>query len=232
MLRLVCCDVDGTLLPKTEQAIAPETLDMLRRLCDKGITVVIASGRPYAQLRPLFGALSHRLVFICLDGALTLHRDCVLHKRPLSRSHAVALLQTVDGALVHGRETIYRIGNAPAGARDVSSPNEIGEPFLKLELFSKREPNPDYWFRVAYREPGLTELVAPCANKGAAIETLLQKFGISRDQAAAFGDGENDVELLQAVGHPFLMSRAPRLPALLTVPRIESVADTLRELFL
>ena len=79
MLRLVFCDVDGTLLPRGETAVSEETLDVLRRLTDRGITVAIASGRPYPQLRALFGALSHRLVFICLDGALTRRHDFVLH---------------------------------------------------------------------------------------------------------------------------------------------------------
>ena len=39
MLRLVFCDVDGTLLPRGENAISTELCDALRRLTDRGITV-------------------------------------------------------------------------------------------------------------------------------------------------------------------------------------------------
>lgn len=228
MLRLVFCDVDGTLLPHGQPRLPPEILDIFRRLTDRGITVVIASGRPYGQLRDLFGALSHRLIFICLDGALTRRTNSILHKRPIPRKAALTLLEQFPCAAVHGRETVYRLGNAPTNGRTANSPNEIGEDFLKLELFSPaalpHSPN----YRVAYQEPGITELVAPCANKGNAALTLMQKLSMDASQAVAFGDGVNDTELLSAVGHPYRMRGT--LP-LCTAEEIDSVPDTLRTLF-
>lgn len=229
MLRIVFCDVDGTLLPSGTSTPAPETLEALRRLTDRGITVVIASGRPYSQLRALFGALSHRLLFICLDGALTRRHDFILHKRPLPKKVAQALLKRFPNAVVHGRETTYALGETPVtGGRFVSTPNEIGEDYLKLELYASSAPEPSPYYRVAYRTDGLTELVAPCADKGNAAATLLQKLGISPDQAVAFGDGENDVSLLSTVGHPYRMRGT--LPEL-SAPETDSVIDTLHELF-
>ncbi len=217
MLRMICADVDGTLLPKGETALSAETKAVLRRLTDKGVTVVIASGRPYNQLKALFEELTHRLVFICLDGALTMHRDCVLHKRPLLKKESLLLLNRYPGAFVHGRQRVYRESFAA-----------VGEPFLQLELptghFAERAP----WFRVAYQDSGVTELVAPCAHKGNALQTVMKKFGVTAEEVAAFGDGENDIPMLQAVAHPFVMVNSD-----LTVcaPCIHSVPATLRELF-
>lgn len=228
MLRLVLCDVDGTVLPRGETALCAETVDVLRRLTDRGVTVAIASGRPYAQLRSLFGALAHRLVFVCLDGALTRRCDYVLHKRPLPRREARALLARYPVAAVHGRETVYCLGGAPTAGKVVTSVNEIGEDFLKLELYTSDPLPPDLSYRIAYREPGLTELVAPCANKGNAAVTLMNKLGITPDQAVAFGDGENDAELLAAVGHPYRM-RGTLLTS--TALETDSVIATLRTLF-
>lgn len=223
MLRLVCCDVDGTLLPATHTELSRETAAVLRRLTDKGVTVVIASGRPYAQLKSLFGDLSHRLIFICLDGAVTWHRHCVLHKRPLPRKQAEALLAGYAGALVHGREQVYDTSKTPPAA--------IGEPFLKLELPSGTVAERADWYRVAYRGAGVTELVAPCADKGNAICTVMEKFGIPPEQAVAFGDGENDAALLKAVGHPYLMQSAAVALSLPNLRRTANVAQTLKELF-
>jgi len=228
MLRLVFCDVDGTLLPRGESAIRPELCDTLRRLTDRGVTVAIASGRPYHQLRDLFGGLAHRLIFICLDGALTMERNCVLHKRPLPRDAALALLEQYPYAVVHGRETRYALGAARDGAQFVDTPSAIGEPFLKLELFTGYTPPEDPNYRIAYREAGLVELVAPCANKGNAAVKLMQKLGISRDEAVAFGDGDNDVELLSVVGHPYRMRGT--LPTS-HAPETDDVVTTLRTLF-
>lgn len=228
MLRLVFCDVDGTLLPRNDTALSPEILSALRRLTDRGITVAIASGRPYAQLRSLFGALSHRLIFICLDGALTRRHDFILHKRPIPRKAAGALLSRFPNVAVHGREAVYVIGAARVEGRHVDMLNEIGEDILKLEVYDDRRPEPNPNYRVAFSENGLTELVAPCANKGNAAVTLMEKLGISPDQAVAFGDGVNDVELLSAVGHPYRMRDT--LPTV-SAPETDDVAATLRKLF-
>ncbi|MBR2407022.1 MAG: HAD family phosphatase [Clostridia bacterium] len=227
MLRLVFCDVDGTLLPRGETAVSEETLDVLRRLTDRGITVAIASGRPYPQLRALFGALSHRLVFICLDGALTRRHDFVLHKRPLPPKAVAQLLSEYPKATVHGREAAYSLGGAPVG-RPIASPNEVGEPVLKLELFTDKVPEENPNYRLAYREPGIAELVAPCANKGNAALTLMDKLGITPEQAVAFGDSRNDKELLSVVGHPYRMRGT--LPGV-DATETDSVLHTLRTLF-
>ncbi len=228
MLRLVFCDIDGTLLPAGQTALSVACKDTLRRLTDRGITVVLASGRPYGDVRALCGELAHRLRFICLDGALTRDAHCVLHKRPLPRAAATALLHDYPNAVVHGRETVYVLGDAPADGRRVSSPLAIGEPFLKLGIYAPYAPPASTNYRTAYAERGLTELVAPCAHKGNAALTLMQKLGISPDEAVAFGDGDNDRSLLSAVGHPYRMrGTLTDLP----YPETDSVPDTLRTLF-
>jgi hydroxymethylpyrimidine pyrophosphatase-like HAD family hydrolase len=44
------------------------------------------------------------------------------------------------------------------------------------------------------------EFMRPGVNKGAALKTLAGLLGLSREQVAAAGDGNNDVEMLQAAG--------------------------------
>ena len=216
MLRMVCLDVDGTLLPKGETALSPEAVETLRRLTDKGVTVVIASGRPYDQLKQLFEGLIYRLVFICLDGAVTFHKGCVLHKRPLPKKEALAFL-TCHTATVNGRDRVYRENFAA-----------VGEPFLQIELPTGNFTETDYWYRIAYQDATVTELVAPCAHKGNALRTVMEKFGITADEVAAFGDGENDLPMFEAVSHPFVMAHSSLS---LCAPRISSVPATLRDLF-
>ncbi len=210
MLRMVFCDVDGTLLPKTQTEVSPAVIETLRRLTDKGVIVVLASGRPYAQLKSLFSAVAHRLVFLCLDGAVVLHKDCVLHKQPLPREQTVAFLQSGTPAVVHGRMSQYVVNGAKKQGKAVFTPNEIPEDFLKIEVLSSVPPLSERWFRVAHAEAGLTELVSSGADKGSAARVIMQKFGIPPEQAMAFGDGINDATLLAAVGHPYRMHGSPK----------------------
>ena len=50
------------------------------------------------------------------------------------------------------------------------------------------------------------------ANKGDAMRFVQEKFSLSADECAAFGDHMNDYEMLLACGHPYLPANAyPRL---------------------
>ena len=49
------------------------------------------------------------------------------------------------------------------------------------------------------------EFMGPDVNKGTAVKRLCGMLGFNLDFAAAFGDEWNDVEMLQAVGQPWLM---------------------------
>ena len=48
MIKLVASDVDGTLVPDGTFEIDPEIYDVIKKLKEKGITFVAASGRQYA----------------------------------------------------------------------------------------------------------------------------------------------------------------------------------------
>lgn len=230
MLRMIFCDVDGTLLPKNETAISNDTLAVLRRLLDRGITVVIATGRPYGQLKALFGPLFFRLVFLCMDGALVMHKNCVLYKKRLMKCKTKELIARYGGAAIYGREHIYCVGDTPVVGKRVHIPEEIPEDYLKVELPTGSVTGLHESFRIAYQNERTTELVAAGADKGAAARAIMQKFGVSPEQAIAFGDGENDIPLLCAVGHPYRMKHSLCV-GFGDLPTAESVESVLRREF-
>ena len=73
-------------------------------------------------------------------------------------------------------------------------------------------------------------MVAAGADKGAAARAVMQKFGVSFEQAIAFGDGENDIPLLCAVGHPYRMKDS-LCTGFGDLPTAESVEKVLRQQF-
>ena len=64
MIRLVTCDIDGTLLHGEETSIDAETLEEIRRLREKGILFCPASGRQYHSLRRLFAPVQDEIAYI------------------------------------------------------------------------------------------------------------------------------------------------------------------------
>ena len=62
MIRLVVCDVDGTLVKDggSASALNPEYYEVVRKLSEKGIQVVICSGRQKASIEKLFEPVKAR----------------------------------------------------------------------------------------------------------------------------------------------------------------------------
>ncbi len=48
--------------------------------------------------------------------------------------------------------------------------------------------------------PGMLEILPPGSSKGDGVQRLLAHFGIAPEETIAFGDGENDIEMLEHVG--------------------------------
>ncbi len=198
MTRIVFCDLDNTLLPAGRDRIDGEILSEIKRITDKGIYFCVASGRPYGQLKSLFGELYRRVVFICLDGALTMHRDCVLEKRLLP--HPERLLGGESPATLYSRTSERELPAELSSQRIKEELNRAGG-ILKIALYGK--PAFSELSRLCYQSGDIYEYVAPCANKGSAATALMEKLRIDPQKSAALGDGENDIPLLRVAGSAF-----------------------------
>ena len=60
MIKMVCSDLDGTLLQYGKKLIEGEIFDEIRALHDRGILFCPASGRQYTSLRKLFASTCAR----------------------------------------------------------------------------------------------------------------------------------------------------------------------------
>jgi len=65
--------------------------------------------------------------------------------------------------------------------------------------------------------PYFLEFAAAGVTKGAGLDFLAEHMGFTREQTVAFGDGENDVELVEWGGYGIAVENAH--------PRVKAVAD-------
>ena len=56
------------------------------------------------------------------------------------------------------------------------------------------------------------DIIPISGGKGAGIQKVLAYYGLTPEDAMAFGDGNNDIEMFQAVGHSVAMGNAPPRP--------------------
>ena len=57
---------------------------------------------------------------------------------------------------------------------------------------------------------GSIDLIMPGCHKALGLKRLAERWGISPDQCAAFGDGGNDIEMLNYCAHSYAMENAPQ----------------------
>lgn len=57
---------------------------------------------------------------------------------------------------------------------------------------------------------GSIDLIVPGCHKASGLKRLAERWGISREQCAAFEDGGNDIEMLHYCAHSYAMSNAPQ----------------------
>lgn len=56
---------------------------------------------------------------------------------------------------------------------------------------------------------GSIDLIVPGCHKASGLKRLADRFHISPEQCAAFGDGGNDIEMLRFCKHSYAMANAP-----------------------
>ena len=55
---------------------------------------------------------------------------------------------------------------------------------------------------------GSIDLIVPGCHKASGLKRLAERWGVSKEQCAAFGDEGNDIEMLQYCGYSYAMENA------------------------
>lgn len=87
-IRLVCSDLDGTLLQYGKKELEGEIFDQIRALHDRGILFCPASGRQYTSLRKLFAPVADCCIFLCENGGVIYKDELCIAKNSMPRALA------------------------------------------------------------------------------------------------------------------------------------------------
>lgn len=256
MIKMIASDVDGTLLGRGETKINQEVFDVIDAISEKGVLFVVASGRPYCELKHLFEPVMDKIALVCSDGALTVYHGKNVLELSMDREKAEALLNDVEAKpdcefLVYGefiaymkpkeeaydqkiRETCYNNVNV------INTFKNIGEDYLKVGIYNKKGIScvEDYFlnkwskdFEVIYSANEWLEFTAPGVNKSVGLNALMEKFKISKEETIAFGDSYNDIGMFKCVGKGYAKVNSKAELKEIAYDTCENVATKIKEIF-
>jgi Cof subfamily protein (haloacid dehalogenase superfamily) len=84
----------------------------------------------------------------------------------------------------------------------------VGDPAVLDDLGTRLKARFDGRLYIAKSLPHFLEFASPDVTKAAGMAFLAEHFGFSHDGTIAFGDGENDVELLEWAGYAVAVANA------------------------
>ena len=87
-IKLICSDIDGTLLQYGKKTLEAEILSQIKALSARGILFCPASGRQYTSLRKLFEPVADCCVFLCENGGVLYKNEQCIGKTPMPRALA------------------------------------------------------------------------------------------------------------------------------------------------
>jgi Cof subfamily protein (haloacid dehalogenase superfamily) len=222
--KLAVFDMDDTLLGP-DRTLSGENAAALRDLRTRGVTVVVASGRHAFNIVEFEHQLGFQGWIISAGGAVVSHTETgeVLYEKTVPQEIGLDLFQRAQAQnisiLGYHRSGIFC--DAPSEWIDLYTRRThqvpiadiaelIGSGMQKLIWTTSREriaqhaPELQQEFRgrlyVVSTEHEMLEFLNPQTNKALATEALAAKLGIAREEVLAFGDGNNDVPLLQWAG--------------------------------
>jgi Cof subfamily protein (haloacid dehalogenase superfamily) len=242
-VRALACDLDRTLIAE-DVVLRPRTKRALAAALEAGVHVVLVTGRMFRSVLPYAREAGIHDPLVCYQGAVVADPDTGEFLRhvpiPLELSREVIaaveaegfpLNVYVDDELYVARETpeseayarfqklpVHAVGDLLAWLdRPPTKLVSVGDPLQLDGLEARMKERFDGRLYISKSLPHFLEFAHPDVTKGSGLEFLAGRVGFTREETVAFGDGENDVELLEWAGYAVAVANAH--------PKVLAVAD-------
>lgn len=234
MAKAVFFDIDGTILAREHGILSmtPRVKSAMKKLQEAGHKIFIATGRPYAFIYDEllnFGFDG----FVLNNGALVLIGGEVIFRQDLDMDSVKKICEYAASERVEYFLESYPEVYCPRDFKVCDEFfKKVGADYSrfvrefdfdkisvsKIECVTARTDaeNLDAVYKKILATPGVTgwadpfhfkttEIYSDKVSKATGILRVLEHFGIAVENSCAFGDGHNDIEMIQTVGTGFAM---------------------------
>ena len=244
--KLIVFDIDGTLVGK-DHVLDPFTKEVLFQLREEGFPYTLATGKNLPSTKPLADELEIELPLILTNGGIlqTRHEEMLSKTTlPLSVTRQVIEICEVRGkdlviyidngiyikamndnifpVYSNVESGLFEIGEWDAIKGELADANKclVVDSFVRenlIEMGKVFEKALKGRVDILHTSTSLVEVMPKGVTKVTGIRKLAASMGIPMDEIMAFGDFNNDAEMLAAVGLGIAVKNAS--------PRAKEAAD-------
>lgn len=235
-IRLVAVDEDGTFL-RDHLHYDRERFDCIfTTMRDQGIRFVVATGNQSYQVQSLFAEHVHEMGIVSANGAYVLDGASEVFA---ARVSADARKRMIDAIHTYPEVPFSMLGVAGAYVERGTSQaffddmarycyrqdwvDDLADVDDRVFMFSSVVDEADVVECIErYRSivdgsmdvvgsgEGYFDVVCPGVSKATGLRALMRRWGIEPRQMVAFGDSDNDLEMLRMAGLSYAMDNAPQ----------------------
>lgn len=185
LIRAVACDIDGT-ITNNQKMLQPVAITALRKVHSRGIPVMITSGNVLPVALGISSAIGTKGPIIAENGGIVYHQEKVFR------------LQSNELAL---RAFDYLKQRMPEAERLFTDNWRETEVALRRSLDLERVRSVLSGWGLQIDATGFAiHLMEPGHSKLKGLRKACELIGVELGEVAAFGDADNDVDMLRGVG--------------------------------
>lgn len=234
MIKLIISDLDGTFLNSQGDYDRQLFSQVYALMAEQQIHFVACTGKQCERVEELFGDYSDK-IWIVGDSATTIkHKGEFIYRsfipnelgqrmiktlEQVSKEHVI-IACTAQGAVIkaHLPERLKaKVRGSYATIIEVDDLALIGDDFVKITVYDEKGQclqtrqhltpfeNQAY---IVVSEAAWIDITQHDVHKGNTIKKLQQLLKVSYHETMAFGDGYNDIELLEQAEYSFAMRNA------------------------
>lgn len=222
MIKLIALDIDGTLLDDNGN-VSPNTILKLKELIEKGIHIVLATGRTHQSADNLQKRLSLDVPIISYNGGkITLPSKGEIFDSKIPVKDAIKIIEYAEENNVYAKayiDDVMYISEEDQDSIDFAKKHgikysaigklstNIKQDVSMIVFFEKDEELGDIDSLFGHMNVSITrsmpkayEFMAKGSTKGNSLRILSDYLGIKREEILAVGNALNDLEMLKFAG--------------------------------
>ncbi|MCF0105289.1 MAG: Cof-type HAD-IIB family hydrolase [Holdemanella sp.] len=211
MLKAVFFDIDGTLLPFGSKELPQSTKCALDALKEKGIKLFVATGRPYDIMTFIMDIYDFD-GYLTFNGQYCFDKDGNdIYENQMSKESTISMLNYINGnkisAILATKKKSYRntyCDDPYFADHEVIEDMNILKNMNILQVMAYIPKEQDEEFVSHYPgskavrwSPTFADVIPASGGKDHGIDEILKYYSISLEETMAFGDGGNDISMLE-----------------------------------